>query len=49
MALLALAMFVTLFGFGDDLLGYRDNEGMVRLALMATFTFGIICGYRLNK
>lgn len=49
MALLALAMFVTLFGFGEDLLGYHDAAGMVRLALVATFTFGIICGLKLGK
>lgn len=46
MAGLALGMFVALFTFGAQLLGWRDPDGQVRLALFMSFLFGIICGYR---
>lgn len=49
MATLALAMFVALFAFGEEMLGYRDPAGMVRLALVATFVFGIICGTKVTR
>lgn len=49
MVILALAMFVALFGFGEDILGYRDGSGMVRVGLLAAFTFGIICGLKLGR
>lgn len=43
---LALAMFVALFGFGHEFLGWRDPSGAVQLGLFMSFIFGIICGYR---
>jgi hypothetical protein len=43
---LALGMFIGLFGFGAQMLGWSDPEGNVRLALFMAFLFGIICGYR---
>lgn len=43
---LALAMFVSLFAFGHDLVGWNDPGGKVQLGLFAAFLFGIICGYR---
>ncbi|MDM7956435.1 hypothetical protein [Blastomonas sp.] len=46
MAGLALAMFVGLFGFGHELVGWNDPEGHVQLALFMAFIFGIISGYR---
>ncbi|MFN3475220.1 MAG: hypothetical protein ACK4ZW_14355 [Blastomonas sp.] len=46
MAGLALAMFVALFGFGHQLVGWTDPEGHVQLALFMAFIFGIISGYR---
>ncbi len=46
MAGLAIAMFVALFAFGQDYLGYKDPTGQVQLALFASFIFGIIAGYR---
>lgn len=49
MAALALGMFVALFAYGGELLGYRDPTGMVKLALVATFVFGIICGNKLGR
>ena len=45
---LALAMFIALFGFGGDLLGWSDPGGEVQLGLFMSFLFGIVCGYR-NK
>lgn len=43
---LALCMFIALFAFGADLLGWRDPDGQVQLGLFMSFLFGIICGYR---
>ena len=43
---LALGMFIGLFAFGHDLLGWRDPGGQVQLGLFMSFLFGIICGYR---
>jgi hypothetical protein len=39
-------MFVALFGFGHELVGWNDPEGHVQLALFMAFIFGIISGYR---
>lgn len=49
MAGLALAMFVTLFAFGDSILGYSSSSGQVQMGLFVSFIFGVICGYRTNK
>ncbi|WP_197051886.1 hypothetical protein [Sphingomonas sp. 35-24ZXX] len=46
MAGLALAMFIGLFGFGHEMLGWSDPKGNVQLALFMAFIFGIISGYR---
>ena len=43
---LAATMFMSLFWFGATYFGWSDPEGKVRLALFATFTLGIICGYK---
>jgi hypothetical protein len=43
---LALAMFIALFGFGHELVGWNDPGGKVQLGLFASFVFGILCGYR---
>ncbi len=49
MAMIALVMFIGLFAFGTQILGYSDADGMVRLALLATFVFGLICGIRVGR
>ena len=46
MVAIAAMMFMALFGFGATYFGWSDPEGKVRLALFATFTLGIICGYK---
>ncbi len=46
MVALATLMFMGLFGFDASYFGWSDPEGKVRLALFATFTLGIICGYK---
>ncbi len=46
MVAIAAMMFMALFGFGSSYFGWSDPEGKVRLALFATFTLGIICGYK---
>lgn len=43
---LALAMFVGLFAWGQQIVGYSDPNGKVQLALLATFSFGLMIGYR---
>jgi len=43
---LALCMFIGLFAFGHDLLGWSDPAGQVQLGLFMAFLFGIVCGYR---
>jgi hypothetical protein len=43
---LALGMFVGLFAFGQDLLGWTDPDGQVQMGLFMAFLFGIVCGYR---
>ncbi|WP_373487183.1 hypothetical protein [Blastomonas sp.] len=46
MTMLAVAMFVALFAFGHEMIGWVDPEGHVQLALFMAFIFGIISGYR---
>lgn len=46
---LALAMFVGLFAWGQQIVGYEDPQGKVQLALLATFSFGLMIGYRANR
>ncbi|MBR0551311.1 hypothetical protein [Stakelama marina] len=46
MAFLAMVMFVSLFAFGGDFFGWSDPHGRIQLALVATFVFGIICGFK---
>ena len=48
MVAIAATMFMALFGFGASYFGWSDPEGKVRLALFATFTLGIICGYKVR-
>jgi|GEM_PF-375522 len=43
---LALMMFIGLFAFGGQLLGWSDSGGQIQLGLFMSFLFGIICGYR---
>lgn len=46
MAGLALMMFIGLFAFGGEAMGWNDANGKVQLGLFMSFLFGIICGYR---
>lgn len=48
MAMLALAMFIALFGWGHDIVGWYDPDGHIQLGIFAAFIFGIICGYRVK-
>ncbi len=43
---LALALFVALYAFGHDLVGWQDPRGAVQLGLFMAFIFGIVCGYK---
>ena len=42
----ALAMFVGLFAWGSQIVGYDDPHGHVQIALLMTFSFGLLIGYR---
>jgi hypothetical protein len=42
----AIAMFITLFGWGANYFGWDDPEGKVRLALFTCFILGATCGYK---
>ncbi len=44
---LALSMFIGLFAFGHQLLGWPAAD-QVQLGLFMSFLFGIICGYRVK-
>ncbi len=46
---LALVMFIGLFAFGHQLLGWTDHNGQIQLGLFMSFIFGIICGYRTRR
>jgi len=46
MVWLALAMFVSLFGWGADFFGWADPSGKVQMALFTSFLLGIILGYK---
>jgi hypothetical protein len=46
MGVLATGLFVALFVFGPQVLGYSDGDGSIRLAMFATFVFGLLTGYR---
>jgi hypothetical protein len=41
---LALALFVGLFAWGQQAVGYDDPHGKVRLAVLAAFCFGLLIG-----
>jgi hypothetical protein len=43
---LALMMFLGLFAFGAQLLGWSDPNGQVQLGIFMSFIFGTICGYK---
>ena len=43
---LALMMFLGLFAFGGQLMGWSDPDGQVQLGIFMAFIFGIICGYK---
>ena len=49
MTMLALVMFITMFAFGGEYIGWHDPHGEVQLALFMAFIFGIICGYRTGR
>ena len=49
MAGLAMIMFIALFAFGDQFMGWEDHGGHIQLALFCAFLFGIICGYRVKS
>jgi hypothetical protein len=43
---IALVMFLGLFGFGEQLVGWSDPQGHVQFGIFVSFVLGIVCGYR---
>jgi hypothetical protein len=43
---LALMLFIALFAFGGQVMGWQTDDGQVQLGLFMSFLFGIVCGYR---
>ncbi len=44
---LAIAMFIGLFAFGHELLGWSNvGSDEVQLGLFLAFILGIVCGYK---
>lgn len=44
---LAAAMFVGVFGFGNEIFGWSEPTlADVQLALFLSFVLGILCGYK---
>ena len=46
---IAAMMFVWLFGWGQDYFHWSDPSGKIQLCLFASFTLGIICGYKTKQ
>lgn len=44
---LAAAMFVAVYAFGHEMIGWsNDTNSQVQLALFLSFILGIVCGYK---
>ena len=43
---LAMCIFISLFAFGKQLMGWSDPNGQVQMGLFMAFLAGIVCGYR---
>jgi hypothetical protein len=48
MGVIALGMFIGLWGWGQQMFGWSDPDGQVHMAIFVTFMLGIICGYRVK-
>jgi hypothetical protein len=46
---IALMMFIGLFAFGGQLIGYTDPQGHIQFGLFVAFVLGIVCGYRTSR
>ena len=46
---LALVMFLGLFAFGGQLIGWSDPAGQAQLGTFMAFLFGIVCGYKVRS
>jgi uncharacterized membrane protein YfcA len=43
---IALMMFIAMFAFGGQLLGWADPHGHIQFGIFVAFLLGVICGYR---
>jgi hypothetical protein len=46
MRIVAIALFVGLFVFGRQAIGWHDELGKVRMVLIASFVLGYFAGFR---
>jgi hypothetical protein len=49
MVVVAMVLFVTLFAFGRQYIGWDDPNGHIQLALVSAFLFGIVCGFGVKE
>jgi hypothetical protein len=45
---LALVLFLGLYAFGQDIMGWSTAGGNVQIGLFLSFIFGIICGLKVR-
>lgn len=49
MNIVAMALFVGLFIFGRQVVGWHDASGKVQMALVAAFVLGYFTGFRRSR
>ena len=46
---LAIAMFVGLFAFGHELMGWDEHNNQIHLAIFIAFILGNVAGYKVKS
>ena len=46
MNIIAIALFIALFFFGRQVIGWHDEAGKVQMTLVASFVLGYFSGFR---
>jgi hypothetical protein len=48
MAIVAMFLFVALFALGKQYFGWEDPNNHIQLALVSSFIFGVVFGFRVK-
>jgi hypothetical protein len=48
MGVVALAIFIGLWAYGQEIFGWQDSTGDIKMAIFLAFILGIICGFRVR-